>query len=76
MLRELTVKEILTTYARLRLPRWYTRAQTDAVAADVQVSPCSPVNIVLDNCPLSTLCPRAVNALSTLCPRTRRATHP
>lgn len=69
MLRELTVKEILTTYARLRLPRWYTRAQTDAVAADVQVSPLKLVRRISS-------WTRVVNALFTLCARTRRATHP
>ena len=36
MLRELTVHEILSTYARLRLPRHYTSKQIAAVVADVQ----------------------------------------
>lgn len=38
MLRELTVKEILRTYAHLRLPKWYTKEQKEAVAADVQTT--------------------------------------
>ena len=35
MLRELTVKEILSTYAKLRLPKETTKDMVNAVVADV-----------------------------------------